>query len=229
MPKISVIIPAYNEGKAIGQTVQYVLKQAGDKISNILVVDGGSSDNTITKAKQAGAVVLQSPRKGRAVQMNYGAAHAQSAVLYFLHADTLPPRNFALDILKSVKKGLNAGCFRLSFNSKHPLLQGYAWFTRFNADCFRFGDQSLFITHAAFDRAGGFREDHIVMEDQEIVRRIKKSEKFIVLSTSVVTSARRYLDNGVIRLQLIFTLIYVLYYMEVGQVQLKNIYNRMVT
>src|SRR5699024_12194073 len=108
-----------------------------------------------------------------------------SAVLYFLHADTLPPRNFALDILKSVKKGLNAGCFRLSFNSKHPLLQGYAWFTRFNADCFRFVDQSLFITHAAFDRAGGFREDHIEMEDQEIVRLVITCEICVGRSTHV--------------------------------------------
>lgn len=226
MMSISVVIPTYNEEATIAGTIRSVRDNSGEAVTEILVVDAGSSDATVREAQKAGATVLQSPRKGRAAQMNYGARHTRGEVLYFLHADSHPPKDFDRAILDAIQSGRDAGCFRLSFDDSHKLLKYYAWFSRFNITAFRFGDQSLFIRRNVFLQVGGFREDHIVMEDQEIVRRIKKSHAFTVLSKVVTTSARKYREVGVLKLQTIFFLIFSLYYLGVDQQKLASLYNR---
>lgn len=223
---ISVIIPTYNEAGVIGETIRKARGYGGDAISEIIVVDGGSGDATRKEARRAGATTIESPRKGRAAQMNTGAGHARGNLLYFLHADSHPPPRYAAKILQAVEEGSDAGCFRLSFDDRHWLLRFYAWFTRFDIDLFRFGDQSLFMTRTAFSEIGGFREDHIVMEDQEIVRRVKRSYSFEVLDDTVTTSARKYQNAGIIKLQLVFGLILSLYYLGVEQEQLVSVYHR---
>ncbi len=223
---ISVIIPTYNEADVIGETIGKARSYGGDDVSEIIVVDGGSSDATLKEARQAGATTIESPQKGRAAQMNAGAGHAGCDLLYFLHADSHPPPRYAAEILQAVEAGRDAGCFRLSFDDRHWLLRFYAWFTRFDIDLFRFGDQSLFMTRTAFFEIGGFREDHIVMEDQEIVRRVKRSFSFDILDAAVTTSARKYREVGIIRLQLVFGLIWSLYYLGIEQEQLVSVYHR---
>src|SRR5436305_11217100 len=88
---ISIIIPAYNEEAQIANTIKAIRKQgnAAD-ITEIIVADGGSKDNTVDAAKAAGAIAVACPSKGRAAQMNYGASISNGNILYFLHADTLP-------------------------------------------------------------------------------------------------------------------------------------------
>lgn len=215
--KFSVIIPTYNEADIIAETVNEVKERASRSVTEIIVVDGGSSDATVEQAKSAGAKVVTSPKKGRAAQMNYGADIAGGGILYFLHADSKPPAGFDKKACRAVSDGLQAGCFQLAFDEEHPLLNLYAWFTRFDIDAFRFGDQSLFILRDAFFAVEGFREDHLVMEDNEMVRRIKKSYSFVVLDDAVETSARAYLTTGVIKLQLVFLLIYTLYFLGFDQ------------
>lgn len=226
--KISVIIPAYNEVHVIGSTITKVLERGGDYLQEVLVVDGGSTDATVESATKAGARVVRSPKKGRAAQMNYGAEQAQAEVFYFLHADSHPPVHFPSRIMAALDENYAAGCFRLAFDDDHFLLNAYAWFTQFDINIFRFGDQSLFISRDVFFDIEGFREDHIVMEDQEIVRRIKRSYSFDILEQSVTTSARKYRKVGIVRLQLIFALILVLYYAGADQQTLIAIYNDMV-
>jgi rSAM/selenodomain-associated transferase 2 len=225
---ISVIIPTFNEADSITDTIEILRKNRTEHILEILVVDGGSTDATIEKANAAGVKTLENPEKGRAAQMNVGAKHAGGDILYFLHADTHPPKNFDRSIKEAVNQNHRAGCFRLAFDDDHVLLQLYGWFTRFDIDLFRFGDQSLFITKNAFNHLQGFREDHIVMEDQEFVRRIKNSFSFVILDKSVITSAQKYRNNGIVKLQLIFTLILLLYYMGIDQDKLVKIYNRFI-
>ncbi len=225
---VSVIIPTYNEEATIAETIKIVKKHGGENICEIIVADGGSEDETVTKARSATANVFEAPYKGRAAQMNYGAKQAEGEILYFLHADSLPPEGYPSKILQAVEDGSEAGCFQLTFDRDHPLLNLYAWFTRFDIDAFRFGDQSLFVTRTAFQQIGGFREDHIVMEDNEIVRRIKDNFSFIILDDSVITSARKYEQVGVVKLQLVFTVIYTLYQLGIDQSELVKFYNKII-
>lgn len=220
---VSVIIPAYNEEDIIAETIKAVQAHGGQYISEILVVDGESTDRTVSEAENAGANVITAPRKGRAAQMNFGGKQATGDILYFLHADTVPPAGFADSIRRAILAGHEAGCFRLSFDESHFLLNWYAWFTRFDIDAFRFGDQSLFIRQTAFWAIDGFRNDHLVMEDNEIIRRIKQSYSFVILEDAVETSARMYREVGIVKLQLFFVLIYTLYFLGVEQETLAKI------
>src|SRR5665213_1026118 len=101
---ISIIIPTYNESDSIGPLIQYLLDAGGPIVDEIIVSDGGSQDDTCERAARAGALLVKSPQKGRAAQMNHGAAEAKSAILYFVHADCFPPASFARDILSIVGK-----------------------------------------------------------------------------------------------------------------------------
>ena len=220
---LSVIIPTYNEEEFIAETIETVRSRAAESNYEILVVDGGSTDQTIEQVEEAGADVFRSPKQGRAAQMNYGARQASGELLYFLHADSHPPNEFDEQIQKAVDQGYESGCFRLAFDDDHPLLTLYAWFTRFDVDAFRFGDQSLFVRRNVFQEIEGFREDHIVMEDNEIVRRIKNEYSFTILDDAVTTSARMYREVGVVKLQLLFILIFTLYFLGVDQETLADI------
>jgi rSAM/selenodomain-associated transferase 2 len=226
---ISIVIPTYNEAEGIADLVQYLRGAAGpEEPCEIVVADGGSTDGTRQRAAAAGATVLLSPRKGRGAQMNAGAAVTKGNILYFLHADSYPPAGFTTDIAEAVRHGYGSGCYRLSFDQHHWFLRANCWFTRFNVDAVRFGDQSLFVRREVFEKAGRFRENLVVMEDQEIIGRIRKHTRFKVFSRSVTTSARKYLENGIYRLQGVFFVIYFMYQLGFSQEQLVKTYRRLI-
>jgi rSAM/selenodomain-associated transferase 2 len=224
----SIIIPTYNEAGQIAQTIGKVLSRNKDHGIEIIVVDGGSTDITMITAKECGAITLKSERKGRAAQMNAGAEVAKGEILYFLHADSVPPQSFTTQIWDVYKKGVISGCFRLAFDYSHWFLKANCWFTRFNVNAVRFGDQSLFVTKEVFQKVGGFKEELFMMEDQEIIHRIKKQGNFKVMNDVVVTSARKYLDNGVYRMQAIFYRIWLLYYLGFSQEYLLKLHRRLI-
>ncbi len=224
----SIIIPTYNEAGQIEKTINTMHAAKGKHEVEIIVVDGGSIDDTINIAEQCGATAVKSARKGRAAQMNIGASIAKYEILYFLHADSIPPNNFTTQILSAYKEGVNSGCFRLAFEYDHWFLKVNAWFTRFNVNAVRFGDQSLFVSKDIFQKSGGFREDLLIMEDQEIIHRIKKFGKFNVLKDVIQTSARKYLDNGVYRMQIIFYSIWGLYYLGYSQEKLSQLHRKLI-
>ena len=221
---ISVIIPVFNEEKSIVTLVNYLRKEAPAEYLEIVIVDGGSTDNTVIVAEQAGAKVIVSDKKGRAVQMNVGAKLAQGDIFYFLHADTFPPSGFYKHIIHALSPSVGAGCFRLKFDHDHPLLTFYSWFTRLNFDVVRFGDQSLFVKKNVWEKVGGFNEKLIVMEDQVIVPALKKHTQFSILAQTVTTSARKYRKVGIIRLQIIFTVIVILFYFGIDQQKIAKFY-----
>ena len=227
---ISIIIPTYNEAAGLPDLLRH-LRQAGahpEANVEIIIADGQSTDATAALAQEAGARVLACPTKGRAAQLNYGARHAAGSILYFLHADTYPPVGFPDDIRRAVTVGYGCGCYRLAFDTSHWFLQANAWFTRFNVEAARFGDQSLFALKAVFEQAGGYREDFIVMEDQEITRRLKQHTKLRVLPAKITTSARKYRENGIFRLQGVFYLLTLLYRLRVPQPMLLRIYRALI-
>jgi rSAM/selenodomain-associated transferase 2 len=225
---LSIIIPTYNEADQIGSTISKIHAANGQHQIEIIVVDGGSSDETIKIAKACGARAILSERKGRAAQMNNGAANAKGEILYFLHADSIPPQDFTSKILNACNKGINSGCFRLKFDYEHWFLKTNAWFTRFDVNAVRFGDQSLFTIKDVFEQSGGFREDLLMMEDQEIIHRLKKYGRFRVLNDVVITSARKYIDNGVYRMQGIFYRIWTMYYLGYSQEQMLQVHRRLI-
>jgi rSAM/selenodomain-associated transferase 2 len=223
---ISVIIPTLNEQDYIADTIRYLREiEKPDLFTEIIVCDGGSSDLTVQEAENAGADrVIISRKKGRSAQMNYGASFAKGDILYFLHSDTIPPPGFAIDIANAHSNGIGAGCFTLSFDHKHWFLKANCWFTRFNFNSFRFGDQSLFVATRIFRQSGGFCEKHQVLEDQEIIKRIKLISRFTVIQKPVITSARKYLANGIYKTQGVFFLIYLMYKLGCSQERLMRTY-----
>lgn len=226
---ISIVIPTFNEADQITTTIDQLKRKSTGDHFEIIVSDGGSTDHTITLAEKAGVTVVSAPRKGRAAQMNAGAAHAKGEVLYFLHADTIPPESFLADIKVAIAKGYYAGCFRLAFDHPHWFLKANCWFTRFDINAIRFGDQSMFVAKTIFDSVGGFCEAHSVMEDQEIIKRIRRITNFVVIKKPVITSARKYLENGIFKTQGIFFIIYFMYQLGFSQDKLVSTYKKLIS
>lgn len=125
-----------------------------------------------------------------------------------MHCDSFPPAHFDRFINDTVQKGNLAACFRLKFDYKHPILMILQWFTRFNHISFRGGDQSLFVTKKLFKEIKGFDEQFIIYEDNEIISKLYAKKQFVVIPDYIVTSARRYQQNGVWRLQYHFSMLH---------------------
>nr|WP_245402714.1 TIGR04283 family arsenosugar biosynthesis glycosyltransferase [Pontibacter sp. E15-1] len=220
---MSIIIPTYNEEAVIGQLLGF-LRQHVSAGTEIIVADGGSTDATRHIAEAQGACVLHCKRKGRGPQMNEGAAASTGEVLYFLHADTFPPHGLEAQLKQAIAQGVGSGCYRLHFDDQHWFLRLNAWFTRFDLNAIRFGDQSLFVRRDVFWAIGGFNERLLLLEDQEVIGRLQEKAPFVVLPQQVVTSARKYRELGVYRLQAGYFLIYGLYRLGVPQGRLVRIY-----
>ena len=213
MNKISVIIPVFNEAKNIEALLGYLNQNSTQKlISEIIVVDGGSTDGSqkiVSEFSVKHPIVkgLDS-QKGRAKQMNFGAAQANGRILYFLHADSFPPKNFDQSIIEAIRKGATSGCFKMKFDSSHWWLQLAGWFTQFNWKVSRGGDQSLFVEKNIFEHLKGYNEDFIIYEDNELIYRLYKQGMFKVIQRSLTTSARRFESNGIWSLQFHFMVIH---------------------
>ena len=210
MTKISIIIPIINEAETISALIEHLLKNSSkENISEIIVVDGGSTDDSMKLVSEFSEVTLLSSEKGRAKQMNTGAKASAGDILYFLHADSFPPKNFDRLIINEVKKGNLAGCFRMKFNSDHWWLKLAGWLTKFNWRACRGGDQSQFITKDLFKELKGFDERYIIYEDNDLINKLYAKKQFVVIQEWLTTSSRKYEKYGVWKLQYHFWVIYI--------------------
>lgn len=233
--KISIIIPVLNEAAIILKLLQYLIHKADSStnIKEIIVVDGGSRDDSkilIDSFAKSQAVNIRflTSSKGRARQLNCGAKESIGEILYFLHADTFPPIAYDSLIINEVKNGNFAGCFRMKFDDNHWWLKLLGWMTRFKSKKCRGGDQSQFITKSLFEQIDGYDESYIVYEDNDLVDRLFAINQFVIIPQNIITSARRYREIGIWRLQYHFLNIHIKKWMGASSEELYQYYKNRV-
>lgn len=201
VPGVSVVVPTWNEAERLPRLLD-ALEACRPAPREVIVVDGGSTDPTVEVARGR-ATTMGAPR-GRASQQNAGADRARGRVLWFLHADTLPPPDAVGQILAAVRAGVPGGCFRIAFppdETRHsPLLpiveRGINARTRVTRA--GTGDQGLFVRSDVFRAVGGFPAWPL-FEDVRLAAAIRHVGRPAICDGPLVTSARRWLEEGVVR------------------------------
>lgn len=198
--RVSVVIPALNEEKGVAAAIESAKPDAYE----IIVVDGGSQDNTGSVAKQAGARVIESA-KGRGRQQNAGARIATGDILVFLHADSSLPEGYA-DILQGVLSSPKhvLGAFSLSLRDQKRSFRWVEKGVQLRSRWFGlpFGDQAFFLRREDVVRMGGFSQEPL-LEDVNLVKKAKRRGKVVTVSEQVFTSTRRWRKLGIVRTTLI--------------------------
>lgn len=198
-PWLSIIVPCLNEAAQISGTLA-TLAPLRTRGSEVIVVDGGSNDDTVARATPFADQVLAAPR-GRAAQMNAGAAHARGAVLLFLHADSiLPPdaERLVQQAIAGTREGW--GRFDVRISGRHPLLHVVAFFMnrRSRLTGIATGDQGIFVARALFEAVGGF-PPIALMEDIALSKRLKAHARPRCIDACITTSGRRWEQRGLAR------------------------------
>jgi len=199
VPGLSIILPVLDEADIIADALAALapLRQRG---AEVIVVDGGSRDGTVDLARPAADRVIASPR-GRAAQMNAGAALARGAVLLFLHADTrLPGSADALALAGLERSGRAWGRFDIAIAGRSPLLAIVAAAINFRSRLTRIatGDQAIFVSRDVFAAVGGF-PDIALMEDVALSRALKRVSRPVCVAAKVPTPGGRWGQHGVLR------------------------------
>ena len=197
MPAISVavVIPTLNEEESLHRLLPTVVGEADE----IVVSDGGSTDATASVAARPGVQWVTGAR-GRGPQLNRGAEICRSQVLLFLHADTRLPADAFASIRAAVGDGMVGGGFLADFDDRQALMRLGSLLVNVRTRLSRLplGDQAQFVTRAVFEEQGGF-PDWPILEDLDFIRRLKRCGPTAVIRQPVITSARRYRQNGVWR------------------------------
>ncbi len=222
--RFSIIMPVLNEEAVLEQQLTRLSQQCTHVDSEIIIVDGGSRDATLAIAQRYGQVI-SSPR-GRACQMNAGAAVASGDVLLFLHADTDLPENAFMVIEDALcSPNVVAGAFRICFNCDRLLYRLVAFATNLRSQLRTLftGDQAYFIRASSFRAIGGYPELPL-MEDLEIITQLRKIGKVVLLPHYVTTSARRHEKIGLWRSICFMWYLRTLYRFGVSAARLQQMY-----
>jgi rSAM/selenodomain-associated transferase 1/rSAM/selenodomain-associated transferase 2 len=199
MLKYSFIIPTYNEELYIKQNI-HLLKLLGNDIE-IIIVDGGSNDETVKIAKEEKVKII-SCKTGRGIQFNSGAEIATGNILCFLHADTFLPADTIKVLNNFFNNSANTICrFRLGFDIEHWLLDKYTYFSKYDTIFSRFGDMFIAVRKNFFTELNGF-PNWKTFEDVDFLKRASKKEKVVVLNRQVLSSARAFVKFGLINQQI---------------------------
>ena len=211
VPELSIVMPVLNEEIGIAVALD-VLASMRSRGAEVIVVDGGSADRSVELAGAFADQVLGAPR-GRASQMNVGAAAARANVLLFLHADTRLPEGADRMVVKAIESGHHWGRFDVRIEGKSAWLSVVAtlmnWRSRLTG--IATGDQAIFVSRVALEAAGGFPEIPL-MEDIELSRRLLRTGRPACLAARVTTSGRRWEAQGVWRTILLMWWLRLRYY-----------------
>lgn len=226
MPSISIIIPVLNEAPGLAATLQ-PLQPLRQQDCELVVVDGGSHDTSAEQAEPLADRVLTAPR-GRAVQMNAGAAAAGGDILWFLHSDSQPPEKGNQLILHGLQQSNQQwGRFDVRLSGNQALLRVVEalmnWRSRLTG--IATGDQGIFVARTTFQRIGGY-PDIPLMEDIALSRMLKRIGPPLCLRQPIRTSSRRWERNGIIRTVLLMWGLRLAYFLGVAPARLARIYQR---
>lgn len=220
---ISVVVPVLDEADGIEAVLRSV-REPG--IAEVVVVDGGSTDDTTLRAEGFADVVLHTPR-GRALQMNAGARATRGDVLLFLHGDTWLPRGFAADVQAAISAGAVGGRFDVMLRGRNRMLPLVAALMNLRSRVTRIatGDQAMFVRRDVFERLGGFAEIPL-MEDVELSSRLRRVGPIATLRSRVSTSGRRWEENGAVRTILLMWSLRLAFACGVSPARLARFYRR---
>ncbi len=224
MSTLSIIIPVLNEGERIAATLDALARLRALGVE-IVVVDGGSRDATVQRARLRATRVISAPR-GRALQMNAGAEKAAGNVLLFLHGDTRLPDDADHVLLNGLEHSGRAwGRFDVTIDSRRPLLRLVGWMMNLRSRLtgIATGDQAIFVKRDAFNAVGGF-PPIALMEDIALCKRLKRVSRPLCLRERVVTSARRWERHGVIRTILLMWRLRLAYFLGRDPNELAQLY-----
>ncbi len=224
---LSIVIPTYNEEQNIGPLITFLKQYGSNAVADIIIADAGSEDNTVNIVKENGATLSASLKRCRASQMNNGAGLAKGDILYFIHADTLPPKTFVKDIFKSIKDGFDLGRYTSKFKSDKLMLRFNEWVAKLDLFMCMGGDQTLFIKKELFKKLGGFNEEMLIMEEYEFCRRARAQGMYKIMNGETLISARKYHKNSWLQVQLANAKILMMYKKGVDQNQLVEKYKKM--
>lgn len=221
---ISIIIPTLNEGVGISAFLSQLQALRND--CELILADGGSTDNTRAQARGLVDHIVASD-KGRAVQMNAGAALANAPILLFLHADTFLPTNAIEAIREGFEKGHRWGRFDIQLNDASKIFSIVAWMMnkRSRWSGIATGDQAIFIEKALFEQLNGFAEISL-MEDIELSSRLKKYGKPYCIDSKISSSARRWNSFGILKTIGLMWWIRLQYFLGMKPNYLAELYNK---
>lgn len=227
---ISIIIPVYNEQHNLLKRLSFLSEIAYKKPVEIIISNSPeTTDDTINICKNFDNVLFyNSPKKGRAVQMNYGATKATGEIVVFLHADVELPINFYEEITTAIKNDYKAGFFSYYFDRSSFMLDINSYFTKKDSLLAGGGDQCQFFLKTTFNELKGFNENYCIMEDFEMMDRIRNNKiKYTVIQSRAIVSARKYDNNSWLKVNLINGYVFLLYKMGVNPITLRKKYKNL--
>lgn len=220
---LSIIVPVRGEEPAVAARFA---RLAADPTAELVVADGGGDPATADAFRAIGARVL-SGGGTRGARLGLAAAEARGDALLFLHSDSQPPEGALDAVRRALAAGAAAGAFSLAYRDAGPALRWIAAWANLRSRWLKlpFGDQGIFCARDAYDRAGGFR-DLPVCDDLDLVRRLRRAGRFVILPEKTTTSPRRYRDRGTLAQVLVNWKVQIGYFAGVRPETLERWYNR---
>ena len=224
---LSIIVPVLNEIEILPEFINN-LNQQSQSPQELIIVDGGSTDGSWEWLNNNPSIKAYQTQKGRAFQMNHGVENATLPWIYFVHVDSRLPVNFDEKISNAIQNGAQSGCFQLKFDTSNWILRKAATGSKWNHLLCRGGDQTLFVSKKIFLSFQGYDTSYRVCEDIQFIKKLYQQNNFRVLPDKVITSSRRFYENGILRLLFHFGVLHLSHWLGVGPQFLNAYYQRMI-